>query len=103
VLPHQSLHALLAHADALSVKFRPDARPAICSAVRGVYSADMHDESLRSQMPTPEDMQATKEVLVVAGHTDSKHAALYPNRPQTAVAKANTVPIFVPTLFQNES
>jgi threonine/homoserine/homoserine lactone efflux protein len=40
VLPHQSLHALFAHADALSVKFPPDARPAICSAVRGVYSAD---------------------------------------------------------------
>jgi len=32
VLPHQSLHALLAHADALSVKFPPDARPAIGSA-----------------------------------------------------------------------
>ena len=84
--PHQSLHALLAYADALSVEFPPDARPAICSAVRGVYSADMHGESLCSQMPTPDDMQATKEVLVVAGHTDSKHAALYPNRPQTAVA-----------------
>src|SRR5277367_6049027 len=47
-------------------------------------------------MASTSDLQATQEVLVVACHTDSEHAALYSDRPLPAVASNQGVLHFCP-------
>ena len=53
VLLHQLLHTLLAHANALSPKLPPDARPAVGSAALHIGCSDVHQQYLVAKMAAP--------------------------------------------------
>jgi hypothetical protein len=96
VLLHEALHTLLADADALSMQFAPDARPAVSSAIGCIHCTNMHQQRLRAQVTTPSDLQPTNKVLVVARHTYPQHPALHTDRPHTPIASNQGVLHFCP-------
>jgi len=96
VLLHEPLHTLLADADALSMQFAPDARPAISSAIGRIHGTNMHQQCLSAQVTKPRDLQATNQVLVVARHTYPQHPTLHADRPHTPIASNQGVLHFCP-------
>src|ERR1039457_4403413 len=85
VLLHQPLYPLLAHANALSPQLSPDPRPAVGSAIRGIHGADMHQQSLITQMATPNLTPAANPVFMVSRHAHPQHSALHTDRPHPSV------------------
>jgi hypothetical protein len=69
MLLHQPLYPLLADADALSMQFTPDARPAVSSPVCCIHGKNMQQQRLSAQVTAPSDFEATNKVLMVASHT----------------------------------
>src|SRR5260370_38240616 len=96
VLLHEALHRLLADADALSMQFAPDARPAVSSAIGRIHGTNMHQQCLSAQVTTPSDLQPMNKVLVVASHTYPQHPALHADRPHTPIASNQGVLHFCP-------
>src|SRR5665811_2147267 len=85
VLLHQPLHPLLAHANALSPQLPPDPRPAVGSAIRRIYGADMHQQRLITQMATLNNTPPANQVFMVTGHAHPQNSALHADRPHPPV------------------
>src|ERR1035437_3463259 len=85
VLLHQPLHPLLAHANALSPQLPPDPRPAVGSAIRRIHGADMHQQSLITQMATRHNIPPANPVFMVAGYAHPQNSALHTDRPHPPV------------------
>src|SRR5271167_701293 len=60
------------------------------------HGTDMHQQSFVTQMTARGYLLAPPHVLVVAGHADSEHPALHPDRPHSLVALDEGVPHFCP-------
>src|ERR1039457_2678260 len=96
VLLHPPLYPLLAHANALSPQLSPDPRPAVGSAIRGIHGADMHQQSLITQMATPNLTPAANPVFMVSRHAHPQHSALHTDRPHPSVTLNKGVLHFCP-------
>src|ERR1035441_9937601 len=96
MLLHEPLHTLLADADALSMQFPPDARPAVSSAVGCIHGTNMYQQRLSAQVTTPSDFEATNKVLTVASHTYPQHPTLHADRPHAPIASNHGVLPFCP-------
>src|ERR1039457_2481031 len=85
VLLHQPLYPLLAHANALRPQLSPDPRPAVGSAIRRIHGADMHPQSLITQMATPNHTPPANPGVMVTGHAHPQNSALHTDRPHPPV------------------
>src|ERR1035437_6446774 len=85
VLLHQPLYPLLAHAKALSPQLSPDPRPAVGSAIRRIHGADMHQQSLITQMATRNHTPPAHPVFMVTAHAPPQNSTLHTDRPHPPV------------------
>src|ERR1019366_8696740 len=77
--------ALAAGANALSPQLSPDPRPAVGSAIRRIHGADMHQQSLITQMATRNHTPPANPVFMVTGHAHPQNSALHTDRPHPPV------------------
>jgi len=81
---HELLYPSLAHRDTARHQLSPDARPAVAATALGVDGFDMHQQRLVAQMTPLHAAGPTHEVLVVSGHADTEHLALYREQARRA-------------------
>jgi len=86
VLLHQSLHPLLAHANALRPQLPPDTRPTIGPAVLRIGRADVNQQRFVAEMAPPGYLPAARQMLVVTGNADPENTTLHSDRPDPLVA-----------------
>src|SRR5271167_2202078 len=96
MLLHQTLHPLLAHANALCPQLPPDARPTIGSTVLRIGRANVHQQCLFAQVAALRDLPAPRQMLVVTGDAHLEHPALHTDRPDPPVALNNGILHFWP-------
>src|ERR1700692_144248 len=82
MLLHQTLHSLLAHANALCSQLLPNARPAIGSTVLCIGRANVHQQCFVAQVAALGYPPPPPHVLVVTGDAHAEHPALYTDRAE---------------------
>src|SRR5450759_4322149 len=85
MLPHQPLHPLLAHANALHPQLPPDARPSVRSAILRIHGADMHQQRFIAQVAASRDLLAPRQMLVITRDTYKQHPTLHSDGPDQLV------------------
>src|SRR6202140_5961355 len=86
MLLHQTLHSLLAHANALCPQLSPNARPTIGSTVLCIGRANVHQQCFVAQVAALRNPLQPPHVLVVTGDAHAEHPALHSDRPDPLVA-----------------
>src|ERR1700692_596779 len=86
MLLHQTLHSLLAHANALCPQLAPNARPTIGSTVLCIRRANVNQQCFAARWAPWAYSPRPPHVLVVPGDPHAEHPALPTDRPAPPVA-----------------